>query len=485
MLPESLLCLLSASITYAQATQALALNSVASFNSQRLPNPPLFSLPQQQEQLSITIALCSDSSSKPRFFVSNSSDTATPDDSGSTEIQLQDGNGSWNGRFANGGVLSVDTNGAEGVSFDIGVSTNGPIHGTLTALPFFGDTTSNQAILSSPPFLKIPLVEPSYPNYTLPAANMLQPSQPTTFPNLTVIISPTSFGIANGPRTGCFLSAQQTSGTIANETLWARDEEGWRRQWLMGGLTPSTNYTAFVLQDTTKVSGPIYFSTKSAAFTCPLVHSLSYCPGVAYTVPLPAPPNGDIAYDSTNLPTTLTTPLLSYLANFTTTLTTFACGRDWYSPIMGCDDCQREYRKWLCSISFTRCSEPSPGNPNGFTATPAQPSATGLSASVKTDVSGAQRVLSALLPQETRDTQRNPFLPAMGSPYMMLLPCLEQCNAVDRACPPFVGFKCPTNNFNAAASYGVGYIDSADGDQFGGITGSAQDRWGNVWCNMI
>lgn len=206
---------------------------------------------------------------------------------------------------------------------------------------------------------------------------------------------------------------------------------------------------------------------------------------MAYSVPLPAPPSGAIAYDATNVPTEVTTPLLSYMANFTTTLTTLACGRDWYSPVVGCDDCQREYRKWLCSISFTRCGEPSPENPNGFTATPAEPSATGLSATKQTDAAGAQRVLSALQPQETRDPPRNQFLPQLGSPYNMLLPCLEQCNQVDRACPPFLQFKCPTNDFNGGASYGIGYIDSADGDQNGGLTGVAQDRWGNVWCNMI
>lgn len=36
----------------------------------------------------------------------------------------------------------------------------------------------------------------------------------------------------------------------------------------------------------------------------------------------------------------------------------------------------------------------------------------------------------------------------------------------------------------AQQSYGVGYIDSADGDVIdGGVPGSAQDRWGNVYCN--
>jgi calcium channel MID1 len=39
--------------------------------------------------------------------------------------------------------------------------------------------------------------------------------------------------------------------------------------------------------------------------------------------------------------------------------------------------------------------------------------------------------------------------------------------------------------FNAAASYGVGYIDGADGKQNEGLTGHSQDRFGNVWCHNI
>ena len=91
-----------------------------------------------------------------------------------------------------------------------------------------------------------------------------------------------------------------------------------------------------------------------------------------------------------------------------------------------------------------------------------------------------QVVLSALLPQTT---QRNPSIP-QAMDYTLLLPCIETCTAVDRACPPFLEFQCPTRKFNAAASYGVGYVDGADGDEGEGVAGAAQDRWGNVWCHL-
>jgi calcium channel MID1 len=39
-------------------------------------------------------------------------------------------------------------------------------------------------------------------------------------------------------------------------------------------------------------------------------------------------------------------------------------------------------------------------------------------------------------------------------------------------------------NYNANESYGVGFIDGVGSDQQGlGMTGTAQDRYGNVWCN--
>jgi calcium channel MID1 len=384
----------------------------------------------------------------------------------------------------------------------------------LNELPFFGDTTSNQALLFSPPFAKPFVQVPTYPNYTLPVASLaFTDTPPSSPPNYTLVLSPTpSSSLTSGPQTGCFLSSQNITGTIANQSLWLRDEEGWRVQWLLEGLSPSTNYTAYAIQDGTKVAGPIYFATKSrtfplstpplhpahphpplASFPCPLVAFLPFCPAVSHAVPLPAPPSGTI-YDSTNLPqTNLTSALLTYLTNFTVTLTTFACGRDHYSPLVECSDCQREYRKWLCAVSFSRCGEPSLGSPSAFTAFPATPTQTGLSAlkSLMPPIPGIgggpsqkqkqqqQVVLSALLPQTT---PRNPSLPEMD--YTLLLPCLETCTAVDRACPPFLLFQCPTRKFNAAASYGVGYVDGADGDEGEGVAGVAQDRWGNVWCHL-
>ena len=195
---------------------------------------------------------------------------------------------------------------------------------------------------------------------------------------------------------------------------------------------------------------------------------MPYCPCVSYAVPLPSLPFPITSYDASNIPDSVSGPLISYLTNFTTSLSTFACGRDWYSPLQTCLDCQEAYRTWLCSVSFPRCGEAS------------STTATAVSASGTT-------ISPALVVQDANAVQRNANLPNTTSAVEILLPCLETCNAVDRACPNFLGFTCPVPRFNANVSYGVGFIDgdaqsTGTWSQGGGLTGVAQDRWGNVWC---
>lgn len=219
------------------------------------------------------------------------------------------------------------------------------------------------------------------------------------------------------------------------------------------------------------VGGPINFITKSASFSCPLVHSLPYCPKVSYAVPIPFP-SDTTTYDSSNLPSSISDPLLTYMTNFTTSLLTFACGRDWYSPVQSCASCQSAYRDWLCSISFPRCGE-----------APASSAVAALGSGP-----AAQVVFPAFTQsQPPGNNSRNPNLPPFNSTYQVLLPCLETCNAVDRACPNFMGFTCPLPKFNANVSYGVGYVDgdarTGTWDAGGGMTSVAQDRFGNLWCN--
>ncbi|KAI6131314.1 stretch-activated Ca2+-permeable channel component-domain-containing protein [Pisolithus thermaeus] len=453
-LQTSFLCLFSACVVLAQAQQSLPLNSLSTFSGSSISNPATFGLPASSS-LTVSVAICSSQASSERFFLTNGSDVF--------EIQLESGFGSWTGPSSNNASLLVESVGQS--TFEVAVSDNDTVHEILDALPLFGDSSANQAILFSPPFAFETTMDPTYPNYTLPSANSSLPEAPSS-PTFDLVFAPSSAQLTSLPQTGCSLANMSSAGSVELNDAWLRGSGEWRSQWFVGGLSPGTNYTAYVIQDQVKVSGPIYFVTKSSSFPCPLVHSLLYCPSTAYAVPLLPPQSPALAYDATSLPTNISDPLLQYMTNFTTMLLTFGCGRDLYSPLQTCSDCQREYRSWLCSVSFPRCSEPFP--------TPSESSSGG----------NAQAPFSALQPQPSGVSPRNPFFPVVNYTYTSLLPCLEVCHAVDRACPYFLGISCPVPQFNADASYGVGFIDSGDSGVVGqGTTGMAQDRWGNVWCN--
>jgi calcium channel MID1 len=203
----------------------------------------------------------------------------------------------------------------------------------------------------------------------------------------------------------------------------------------------------------------VYYGSALASFSCPLAHSIPFCPAVAYAVPIPLPQGSGTSLILDSLSSNITDPLLSSMSNFTQSLLTMACGRDIYSPLQTCADCQYAYRAWLCAVSFPRCSEPP--------ATAAQ-----------SPVPPALRAYGAN--NTTRSLNIGPF----GQDFSELLPCIETCQAVTRSCPSLLQWVCPLNAVNANAGYGVGYIDSVDGHQGGGITGAAQDRFGNVWCNL-
>lgn len=153
------------------------------------------------------------------------------------------------------------------------------MHNITDALPLLGDTTTNQALLFSPSLAAAPLPNaPTYPNYTLPPANLPYPSAPESLQanvNASVFIAPTSaLSSASMPLTGCAMRSSAIQGSImiddtgsADNGLWLKDQDGWRWQWLVSGLQPQTNYTAYVVQNDTKVSQPINFVTKSG--TCP------------------------------------------------------------------------------------------------------------------------------------------------------------------------------------------------------------------------
>lgn len=139
-----------------------------------------------------------------------------------------------------------------------------------------GDTTSTQSLLFSPLLLPAPQSQPTYPNYTLPPAELRIPPLPElSVPQLDLLIistgsSPTQAGLDNSLCAA--LNANMSTGALGQRNIvvnatteWMSvgDEEGFRTYWVIGGLLPSLNYTAWFFEPSTRtLSQPIWFNTK-------------------------------------------------------------------------------------------------------------------------------------------------------------------------------------------------------------------------------
>ena len=249
-----------------QQQQQLDLDAVSTFSS-----ASTLTLPSHQGDVVISVALCGNpGGTTPRAIFTNSS-TETPTDvnigkQDVFEILFEEGLGTWTGSITQGGRLAITNSGQ--TQYEVGVSTNAgqSIHQYLgQAGLLFGDSTGNQAIFFSPPFESVVITQPAFPNYTLPSVQTPFPvSQPSFTPQFALTLVETSSASGLLRQSSCALRATSSTGTVRNQTNWITDEaEGWRSKWLVDGLTPGTNYSAFVSRDGIKVSGPLYFTTKS------------------------------------------------------------------------------------------------------------------------------------------------------------------------------------------------------------------------------
>ena len=305
-LPRSLLILSLFSLQYPRAYAqqiSLSLNTIRPIT---FTSPMTLSLPSTtlNESLSISVALCSDTQPFP-MFVLNSNSNAT---GGGGQLILDGGVGERTGITGSGNTLEISFGGGTSSSpgntwfIEVGVSNGGqespsfkysndqlirllsyiaPLHRSLSDLPLLGDTTSTQALLFSPPFAPQPSEVSTYPNYTLPAANISFPDPPpaSSQPNASLILSPTSQiqqqSSVNLTKSACavkaaakgisgsWLGTNGTGGVNGSTSLVLRDVEGWRSQWIIEGLTANTNYSAWVIQDGGALAGPIYAFTKT------------------------------------------------------------------------------------------------------------------------------------------------------------------------------------------------------------------------------
>ncbi|CAE6497660.1 unnamed protein product [Rhizoctonia solani] len=461
-------------------------------------SPLVLSLPTQSDPYWLSVALCGAVLPYPRFFVSNDSGVTLPGPDGAQgsqggeELNLNEGLITYQAYTGSGGAFAIWPSTGAGANWTLDIAAvqdENPVHQRMTQLPLLGDTTATRAIIFSPPFYTPAYKEPSYPNYTFQdaAPDLTLPSS-VSAPNATLLIFPTANANATVwlTNSACALTSK-LGGVIINTVTRDvhRDLNGWRKQWFVDGLSASTNYSAYVVEDGARVSGPSYLRTKSESFPCPLVHSLPYCPEVSYPVPLPAPPGSATSYTNENMIQSIEDVAISSLTNFTKSLRTFACGRDWYSRLQTCSGCQAAYRKWVCSVVFPRCGEPIPDESlrGPVASLTSQLAFNDASSGGNTD-SNSEALPQAALAERKDGVPRSSFLPNLTVTYNELLPCMETCFDVDRSCPPLLQWKCPSVLVNANASYGLGFIDSWDGTfEGGGRPGVSQDQYGRIWCN--
>lgn len=289
------------------------------------------------------------------------------------------------------------------------------------------------------------------------------------------------------------LTAVNTTDTNVTEQVLAQV----RKQFHVSGLSPGTNYTAYLVsskdvgESVQRTLFPsVKFVTKTAE-NCKLMYDLDFCPELAYSVPYNPNMSQVLALQA------LENIITQNYINFTKTLDTFPCASDkfgLYSSVSTCDDCRRSYQNWLCAVAIPRCTdlvdpEKSAASQNG---TELQ----GLP--MPANVHLYPYIVNRVGPNSSRQAYIDEIF-APGD-YGELLPCLLTCEMVTRTCPPVIQWECPRwtvtaqRDYGAFADadsdgYGVGQNGGAgpDGMRFGGAYTRyvAQDAFGHVYCNAM
>lgn len=160
----------------------------------------------------------------------------------------------------------------------------GPSESISPSAPLLGDTTQNAVLLFSPLLQQAPILQPTYPNYTLPGAQLplvpyAGPSAQTNLTTLSIDLEVVVLPTASSPTnvgldlSSCAIrSANQSSSFLASPgnmlvnatTQWMTvgGVEGYRTMWVLGGLGAETNYTAWLVDNRGGLSQPIWFTTK-------------------------------------------------------------------------------------------------------------------------------------------------------------------------------------------------------------------------------
>ncbi|KAK2590926.1 stretch-activated cation channel mid1 [Conoideocrella luteorostrata] len=188
-----------------------------------------------------------------------------------------------------------------------------------------------------------------------------------------------------------------------------------------------------------KKPGSIVFQatefTTNAAPNCKVVTDLEFCDEIRYAIP-----GNDGKFNNTELAKVYDQQAKTMYDNFLKVMQQIQCEADRtskYSLARTCKDCERAYKRWLCTVSFPRCEDFHSGSQFSVirNVNQAFPNGTTLPDEIRRDL--------AKVPAQ--NASRNSFIDAniQPGPYREIMPCEDICYQVVQSCPSKIGFKCP------------------------------------------
>lgn len=191
--------------------------------------------------------------------------------------------------------------------------------------------------------------------------------------------------------------------------------------------------------------------------------NLQFCSNIAYA----APHNPVLFPDTSALAAKYDAFASAVYANFTKSLAQIPCNTTrsaQYSLAKGCKDCAEAYKTWLCTVIMPRCDDfgaPLMNSTTTTTSSLSEASSTLTSSSLSNLVfrNAESAFFNGTGPPNLDDYGIGPSFAGrryfnhsridwideviQPGPYRELLPCLDICWAVVRACPASFGFSCP------------------------------------------
>lgn len=172
---------------------------------------------------------------------------------------------------------------------------------------------------------------------------------------------------------------------------------------------------------------------------CRIITDLDFCNETEYAVPA----NND-RFSIRELADWYDSYASDMYDNFTKQLAQVACeapSTQRYSLARNCTDCERAYKKWLCSVTIPRCEDISSGNSFSYVRNLGQefPNGTEAPSDLVDQYKNSEFA-------RAHNQSRNPRIDeeVAPGPYREIMPCEDLCYDLVRNCPAQLGFACPT-----------------------------------------